>query len=201
MPLDLEDLDFRDATPADRYCAECDFLASLRKSRDAGLIARSRWNDVMRPEVERLLAPPARIIVAYNPEMPPETKADIYGWLALRTGRTALHGTFSNPNKTVLEVTPPLVLWVYVKSHWRGRKIASALFEQAGLNPFTDRFDFVARSEMLWDTQDGRVALIRRMPGARWAWREAREDRGHAPKAADPRSRPREAAGAARNRP
>lgn len=151
-------------------------LSSLRDSRDAGLIARWRWFEVMAPEVRRLLAPPVRILVAHNPDLAADTRADIFGWLALDDRRAAPAPPARGPHR-VIEMAPPLVVWCYVKSHWRGRGYARGLFAAAGLDPFADRFDYLARSETLFVGDGGRQPLIKRMSRARWTPQAGRRER------------------------
>lgn len=183
------------ATPADRHCAEADFLASYRDSMDAGLISRSRWWDCMRAEVERILdLPGVALLVAYNPDMPPETEADIYGWLAVQgvAGRRALDRPGCRERDRARGV--PVVLYVYVKAHYRGFGIARGLFREAGIDPWGGAFDYVARTEMMFRHErrdDPRPLLIQRISRrARWYPPAARKEARNVPEEA-PAASPR----------
>lgn len=178
---------YREATQADRHCVEEHWIASFRTSHYAGPFApldRSRWHDLALPEIRRILdGPDVEVIVAYNPDFDADTKADIYGWLALQ--RPTRPAPAQGPMVT-LSVVPPVVLYVYVKDAYRGWSIARGLFRQAGVDPWRDRYQYICRTEALME-QPGIHSrwtrpMIERMGKAEWnprvtRWRRRAHER------------------------
>jgi GNAT superfamily N-acetyltransferase len=103
------------------------------------------WCDVMRPQLEKILARPyVTAVIAYEDSDP----AFVYGYLV-----------------TEADEKPPLVYWVYVKAPYRKQGIARQLFQAAGVNPFAP-FDYVCSTPIVtrlstsgrWDPLRGRYS-------------------------------------------
>lgn len=200
----MTEVGYRLATEADRHFAEETWLASFRSSNFAGPFApldRARWREQVLPEIRRILGgPQVEIHVAYNPEMPADTKSDIYGWLAIqrfsrdRLIKVELHASvraYEGARTLAAPASVPRVLFVYVKDLYRGAPwhFARELFRRAGIDPWRDAYEYVCRTEAIlkhpgkdsrWDRP-----MIERMERAQWnpratRWRQrhAREDEG-----------------------
>ena len=209
-------LAFRSADEEDLYAVEAFFLFSYRNSWDSGLICRRRWLEVMRPEARRLFRQPGvEVLIAFNPEMPRSSEADIYGWLAVQRER----GTVMVPPRRARHPLPSdptipgrtTVLYVYVKDHYRGHGFARALFERAGIDPWRDAFDYVARTRMMYVDNQGRRPIMERLSRrARYYPPAGRKDddapeedsrRNDPERSGSDRSGPAEPAGPPRKRP
>lgn len=153
---------YRLATEVDRHVAEEDWLSSFRRSYYAGLCSADPtiWRLRTLPEIQRILdLPGVEIHVAFNPELGPETEADIYGWLAIqrRTRR-------------------PLVLYCYMKLHYRGWGIMRSLFDRVSINPWSSEYDYIVKTKALLEPDDAREpgpdgrppTIEKRMRGAWW---------------------------------
>lgn len=154
-------LAFRLADEEDLHAVEAFFLYTFRRSWDSGLISPRRWLEVMRPEAHRIFRQPGvQVWIAYNPEMPRESEADIYGWLAIERAVPAPPARLAG---RVVHVGRPVVLYVHVKDHYRGHGFARALFAHVGLDPWRDAFDYVARTRMMFSDNQGRTPIIQRL--------------------------------------
>lgn len=126
VPAASTELQFRLAVVEDLPFIERSFLASYRNSYSAGLIAMSRWEQVMRVEWRSILArPDTRVHVAYHPG---ETvgDCDLYGYIV------TLDGYRDHQSGRAL----PFVVFAYVKSAYRrDHEIETGLFAAAGVNP------------------------------------------------------------------
>ena len=120
------ELQFRVATVEDLPFIERSFLASYRNSYSAGLIAMSRWEQVMKVEWRSILArPDTRVHVAYHPG---ETvgDCDLYGYIV------TLDGYQDHQSGRAL----PFIVFAYIKSAYRREHdIEAGLFAAAGIDP------------------------------------------------------------------
>lgn len=168
---------YRLATPDDLHCAVENMTDSYRKSYYACWLPMDPpdWSEIMRPIVHEILARPGvEVIVAYDPAIPAESKADIYGWLAVRRQQP----TTSRGPRVVAYPGKPVVIYVYVKANFRGLGVATGLFREAGIDPWGQQYTYVARSPMLYQGAAGKLPLIARIGRARWAPFEVRRGYG-----------------------
>lgn len=120
-------LAYRRAVEADLAYVRHTWMDSMRTSPTAGVIAMSRWSDVMRVELDDILSrPELEVWVAYHPGAAPGD-TDLYGWLALE--RTWID------NRRNRVTASPLLVYVYVKLANRRWGIARGLLRAAGVGP------------------------------------------------------------------
>lgn len=165
---------FRLATAADLYYATATWMFSFRESKEAGLICDARWVECMEPEIRRILtAPEVDVHVLYNVDETPESKADIIGWIAVR--KLEPSPPEPGPRRSVV-VQRPVVYFCHVKGHFHGWGFARALFRRVRIDPWTDEFDYVCRTRMMFSASGGRQPIVKRMARARWEPSHARKD-------------------------
>ena len=144
----MSSLAYRPATAADMALVLDSFVDSYRTAHAAGLILMDDWREVMWRQFERILARPGvATIVAYHPGAEPGV-SDLYGWIAVA------------PAEDGKRPRPKLVLYVYVKEHYRRMGIARGLLRQAGLEP-DDAFEYAAKTAVV-------SKLRNKLPCARW---------------------------------
>jgi hypothetical protein len=97
--------------PADRLFVISTWSRSYRTSDYAGLIAMSRYSDIMHREIEAIIDhPTTRTLVAEEPgEVDHEGRPFLYGFIAARPGEMTRIG----------EYRLPCVYFVYVKTKFR----------------------------------------------------------------------------------
>lgn len=119
------------------------FLSSYRNAHTAGLVQIEDWHDVMEPQIRKLLARDGVLVhVAHHPGEQDHI-ADLYGWIAVEHGHPG-----------------PMVLYCYVKHHYRQRGIARGLFRTAGIDP-RKPFFICAKTA-------ASARLASKTPGAKW---------------------------------
>lgn len=184
---------YRRATEEDLLAAEFNFRDDFRVQHWAGPLApfdRSTWNTFAMPQIRRILRDArTEVLVAYHPDrdLTPETRADIVGWLAWRPeGRNRpVHVTQGRSERQIVggRASLPLVIYAYVKKHYRGEGVARGLFRHAGLDPWKDRYEYACRTDDLmarpkegepWDRP-----MVERMEHAQWNPRATRGGRRH----------------------
>lgn len=121
-----DELQFRLAVVEDLPFIERSFLASYRNSYSAGLIAMSRWEQVMQVEWRSILArPDTRVHVAYHPGED-VGDCDLYGYIV------TLDGYKDHQSGRAL----PYIVFAYVKSAYRrDHEIEDGLFAAANIDP------------------------------------------------------------------
>lgn len=105
---------YRGMDEGDRKFVIDSWAKSFRESEHAGLIQMSDWFPIMIVQIGKVLTrPEVETIIAYDPT-DTDRVADIYGWLCCEPLRI-----------------PPLVYYMFVKSPYRRRGIASGLLKHA----------------------------------------------------------------------
>lgn len=188
------DVYHRRATEADLRFAEQTFLDALRPSFYVGPLApwdRGEWYEQNIGAARRILrGPGVEVLVAAMRDVPAATKADIVGWLAFQRGRPVeVVGWEQIGPKHTVTVEPerrqnlPLVIFCYVKEHYRKWGHARKLFKRAGIDPWTDAYEYPARTEALTrdpaSSSPHTAPMLSRMARARW---NPRATRGGNPK-------------------
>lgn len=150
----MSSLRYREATGDDWALVVDSWLSSFRTSHAAGLIAMEDWRSVMTGQVNKLLARPGvKVTVACRPGAE-GTRADLYGWVAVEAAYTFLDRAGRERRM------PPMVLFVYVKDHYRGMGFARGLLRAAGIE-LGDAFDYAAKTPVV-------SKLRTKIPRARW---------------------------------
>lgn len=132
------------ATDGDRKFVEQTFVDNYRDAHAAGMIAMEDWKAVMEPQIRKALARPGvRVLVAYNPEEDRESRADLYGWIAVESGHAR-----------------PLVIFCYVKEPYRRLGIAMRLLKACGIGA-GDGFYYATKTALM-------SKAARAIPNAQW---------------------------------
>lgn len=156
-------LAFRPAADADLPLVVDSWAESYRTAHAAGMIAMSRWRDVMEVEIRAVLARPGcEVTVAHHPGEE-GTRADVYGWIAVE------HGGFYVETKrrrsgrlkrVLVRVGEPLVHYVFVKRGYRRMGLARRLLVAAGVD---------VAAPFAYTCKTGVVSrLSPKIPRARW---------------------------------
>lgn len=107
------------------FCIDS-WLSSFRSSPWAGPVVNNAYRAVYTETIRQLVARGAQVLVAVNPDYPDH----ILGWICTERTRDG----------------KPVVHMVYVKSLFRRKRVASSLFEAAGINP-KERFYYTFRTQ------------------------------------------------------
>ena len=154
---------YRLATPDDIPFVVSSWVESYRDSHSAGMISMDRWEDVMVPEVQRVLSRPGvSIHVAYHPGET-DARSDIYGWLAVERDfevpeKVQIRGRWE---RRLVKSEAPLLHYLYVKNVYRLSGVARGLFKTAGIDP-SKRFYFTCRTGVV-------KKLEGKVPQAEWS--------------------------------
>jgi GNAT superfamily N-acetyltransferase len=143
---------FRRAAAGDLPFVISSWSSSYRTSYYAGLVTMNDWADVMHVQLRKILARPSIVTcVAHDPDEDLAGSADLLGFIA---------GDVADRSKV------PLVLYVFVKAHYRGNGVARGLFNALGVDP-SKPFDFACKTPVVRE-------LERKIPYARWSPLRAR---------------------------
>ena len=136
-------LAYRPADDRDRRFIVDAWVSSFRTAHSAGMIAMEDWRAVMWPQVEKMLERPDVIsTVAYETD-DKDRLADLYGFIAAD-----------------VEMSPPLILYVYVKEAYRKTGIARGLFKSIGVDP-SKPFHYACKTHIVRTVE-------RKIPMAKW---------------------------------
>jgi|SRR5580704_1716398 hypothetical protein len=114
-------LAFRKMDALDQRFVTDAWAKSYRESDYAGIIQNDSWFSIMLPQFARIVEhPDVHVTMAYDPSSPRES--DLFGWICTETCQQDGYPV-------------PLVYYVFVKSAYRKRGIARALFGVAGIDP------------------------------------------------------------------
>lgn len=139
--------------PEDRTFVLSTWLSAFRRSPSAGLVARSRWRDVMWPELEATLSRDGVRILVVKDLDAPSGEADLFGHLVWEPDALRARGTTGMA----------LVYFCFVKKDARGNGLARGLFAAAGIDP---------RGKFLYACQTPAVMALREAGKLRRAdWR------------------------------
>lgn len=171
-------LKIRRADERDLRLVVGNWVDSYRKAHAAGLIAMEDWDAVMEPQVRKLLARPnVDVLVAYHPDET-DRRHDLYGWIAVEHDYLVVvrEREFGSRGQWVDKTVAgwcPLLHYCYVKSTYRRRGVARALFKAAHVDPlgefiYTCKTGVVARLTAATHDDAGRFVSPPKLPRARW---------------------------------
>ena len=169
-------LAYRLAEDRDMALVVDSWVDSYRTAHAAGMIPMPMYKESQRANVRWVLARPGvEVWVAYHPGESPESRADLYGWIAVERGYSvprAIRQRVGGELRWVEELRPctdPLVHYVFVKESYREHGIAAGLFRAARVDR-TKPFLFTCKTGVLNERlrRDG-PTLLERHPLARWS--------------------------------